>query len=262
MYGICNLSIIACRKEPSDKSEITTQLLFGEHFKVLATKGNWCHILTAFDAYKCWIDAKQFQTIPEHIFQKLSEGLKNKTISFSSDLVQLLEHEQSFFPIVIGSNLPFLKADECWLDNEKYIYQGHIAITPHTAIRNLLIEHAYMYLHTPYLWGGRSPFGIDCSGFTQMVYKLCGITLQRDSSLQAEQGTAIAFIEEAEAGDLAFFENEDNKIIHVGIVLNQQKIIHASGEVRIDLIDHQGIFNISTQQYSHKLRLIKRILSE
>lgn len=260
MYGICNLSIVPCRKEPSDKSELVTQLLFGEHFEIIDTKGNWCHIRTAFDEYECWIDKKQFQPIPEYIYQRLSEVLRDKEIPCSSDLVQLIKHNEFVFPIVIGSNLPFIKGNECMLDSEKYFYEGHIALIPDTSIKNILVENAYMYLNTPYLWGGRSPFGIDCSGFTQMVYKLSGIALKRDAYLQAEQGTMLNFVEEAEAGDLAFFDNEEGKIIHVGIVLENNEIIHASGQVRIDQIDHHGIFNLSTKQYSHKLRLLKRIV--
>ena len=123
-----------------------------------------------------------------------------------------------------------------------------------------MADSAYTFINAPYLWGGRSPLGIDCSGFTQVVYKLAGQKLQRDAYQQADQGITLGFIEEAEAGDLAFFDNDEGKIIHVGILLGQGKIIHASGKVRIDRIDHQGIFNEETGKYSHKLRIIKRIL--
>jgi cell wall-associated NlpC family hydrolase len=123
-----------------------------------------------------------------------------------------------------------------------------------------IIENAYMYLHSPYLWGGRTPFGIDCSGFTQMVYKLAGIRLKRDASQQAEQGTLINLIDEARQGDLAFFDNEEGRIIHVGIMLPNNKIIHASGKVRIDSIDHHGIYNLETKKYTHNLRIIKRFV--
>jgi len=117
-----------------------------------------------------------------------------------------------------------------------------------------------MYLNAPYLWGGRSPFGIDCSGFTQVIYKLNGFKLPRDASQQATIGETLSFIEESESGDLAFFDNEEGNIIHVGIMLENNNIIHASGKVRIDKIDHQGIFNSETNTYSHRLRLIKKIL--
>ena len=117
-----------------------------------------------------------------------------------------------------------------------------------------------MYLNAPYLWGGKTPFGIDCSGFTQMVYKLNGFALPRDAYQQAEIGETLSFVEEAEPGDLAFFDDDEGNIIHVGMVLEQGTIIHASGKVRIDALDHQGIYNKELKNYSHKLRLIKKII--
>lgn len=124
---------------------------------------------------------------------------------------------------------------------------------------NLIIT-AFMYLNAPYLWGGKTPFGIDCSGFTQMVYKLNGYKLMRDASQQATQGEALSFIEESEPGDLAFFDNEEGNIIHVGIIMSDNYIIHASGKVRIDRLDHLGIYNPETNRHTHKLRVIKKIV--
>jgi cell wall-associated NlpC family hydrolase len=161
---------------------------------------------------------------------------------------------------VMGSSLPHLKENECLLGSNKYWYDGQAKDVNAFADKNLLIENAHMFLNTPYLWGGRSPFGIDCSGFTQIIYKLSGIKLRRDAFQQAEQGMTLNFIEEAELGDLAFFDNAEGTIIHVGIILPGNKIIHAAGRVRIDKIDHHGIFNVDTKKYSHKLRLIKRIM--
>ena len=121
-------------------------------------------------------------------------------------------------------------------------------------------ETARKYLNTPYLWGGKTPFGIDCSGFTHMVYKINGYKLYRDAKDQANQGKTLSFIEESEAGDLAFFNNDEGDIIHVGIILQNNHIIHASGKVRIDRIDHSGIYNVDTKMHTHKLRVIKKIV--
>jgi cell wall-associated NlpC family hydrolase len=140
-----------------------------------------------------------------------------------------------------------------------YHINGEIRKSNQPFQKNDLIETALKYLGSPYLWGGRSPFGIDCSGLSQMVYKINGIQIPRDANKQAEIGETIDFINEAIEGDLVFFDNEEGNIIHVGIYLGKSKIIHASGKVRIDTIDHQGIFNTETQKYSHKLRIIKRI---
>ena len=123
-----------------------------------------------------------------------------------------------------------------------------------------LIQKAYQFLNTPYLWGGKTPFGIDCSGFTQLVYKICGHSLLRDAKDQATQGEVLSFIEESEPGDLAFFDNEEGNIVHVGIIMNDYNIIHAHGKVRIDTLDHSGIYNVDTKTHTHKLRVIKKII--
>ena len=116
-----------------------------------------------------------------------------------------------------------------------------------------------MYLNAPYLWGGKTPFGIDCSGFTQMVYRLNGFKLMRDAYEQATQGNALSFIEESSPGDLAFFDNKEGNITHVGIIMENNHIIHAHGKVRIDRLDQTGIYNVDLRTHSHKLRVIKSI---
>ena len=126
--------------------------------------------------------------------------------------------------------------------------------------KELIVQTAFMYLNAPYLWGGKTPFGIDCSGFTQMVYKLCGYKLFRNSAEQATQGEVLSFIEESEPGDLAFFDDKEGNIIHVGIIMEDNYIIHAHGKVRIDRLDHSGIYNAETKRHTHKLRVIKKII--
>jgi gamma-D-glutamyl-L-lysine dipeptidyl-peptidase len=117
---------------------------------------------------------------------------------------------------------------------------------------------ASQYLDVSYLWGGKSLSGIDCSGFCQQVFKQFGIKLPRDAYQQAELGEVVGFLQEVECGDLAFFDNEEGRITHVGMMLNIHEIIHSSGKVRIDKIDHQGIINSETGARTHKLRIIKR----
>jgi cell wall-associated NlpC family hydrolase len=117
-----------------------------------------------------------------------------------------------------------------------------------------------LFLNSAYLWGGRSIFGVDCSGFCQTVFRFIGIPLLRDAYQQASQGEAIGFLEETKLGDLAFFDNEEGRITHVGMLLDQDTIIHASGRVRMDTIDHLGIVNVDTGLHTHKLRIIKRML--
>ena len=170
------------------------------------------------------------------------------------------ESDQSIIPVLLGSSLPFYAESHFKIGKEVYAFEGQAQIKAEKKNIELLVQNAMMYINTPYLWGGRHPFGIDCSGLVQICYKMIGINLPRDAYQQALKGHALSFIEESQAGDLAFFDNEDGRIIHVGILLEDNYIIHASGKVRIDRIDHQGIYNNDHRDYSHRLRIIKRII--
>jgi len=254
-YGICNLSIVPLRIEPNDSSEMISQLLFGEHFKILEIRKKWSKIRVAFDNYEGWIDNKQFEEITEetHVNIKNSETtLANDIIEFATDT------KGNFITVSLGSPLPFYNNQKLILNNTSFNYEG--AVISQKQSKGKLIEIAFKYLNAPYLWGGKTPFGIDCSGFTQMVYKLCGYRLLRDATQQATQGEVLSFIEESEPGDLAFFDNNEGEITHVGIIMKDNYIIHAHGKVRVDRIDHSGIFNIDTHKHTHKLRVIKKII--
>jgi len=252
-YGISNLSIVPMRDEAADQAEMVNQILFGEHFKVLESRKKWSRIRLAHDSYEGWICNKQWIEIPEEDYKQLDKDVSTIT----TDILDIItkKHHQ---PIVIGSILPFYKSGYALLNNEMYQFDG--LTTPGFVTKDKLVENALMYLNAPYLWGGRSPLGIDCSGFSQMVYRLQGVDLPRDAYQQAEVGTTLSFVEESEPGDLAFFDNNEGKITHVGIILEDNHIIHASGKVRIDRIDQQGIFNTEKGSHTHKLRLIKSII--
>lgn len=253
MFGICNLANIPLRFEPSDRSELVSQVLFGEHFQILEQDQKWSKIKLAYDDYEGWIDNKQYKSITEEQYIFLSKD----NIVLNADLIEYITSPDNLLmPIPLGSSLSFLNYPE--INSENFNFEGLrvSGIKPKTDI----INTAYMYLHAPYLWGGKTPFGIDCSGFTQMVYKLNGYKLLRDASQQATQGEALSFIEESEAGDLAFFDNDEGNIIHVGIIMDNNYIIHASGKVRIDRLDHLGIYNSEQNRHTHKLRVIKKII--
>ena len=247
-YGIFSLSIVPMRSEPTDKSELVTQILYGEVCKVLEVRKKWSRIRLAFDNYEGWIDNKQFEFISEDDYT----NILTETPVLSTDLVDMVAMEQNtVVSIPLGSTVgsaSFLK----------HTFEGNV--TSNVFPKDHLIETALLYLNTPYLWGGKTPFGIDCSGFTQMVYKLNGYRLLRDASQQATQGEALSFIEESEPGDLAFFDNAEGAIVHVGIIMEDHYIIHAHGKVRIDRLDHTGIFNYEERAHTHKLRVIKRII--
>jgi hypothetical protein len=247
-YGICNLSVIPLRFEASDASEMVSQVIYGDLFKVLEQRKSWSKIRLAFDKYEGWIDNKQFLEITEDDYKTLN----SETLKLSTDLVEFIEDsDNQLYPITLGSTLNGLP-----LFNHNF--DGSFTDIKNT--KASLIETAFLYLNAPYLWGGKTPFGIDCSGFTQMVYKLNGHKLLRDASQQATQGEALSFIEESEPGDLAFFDNNEGHITHVGIIMKDNYIIHAHGKVRIDRLDHSGIYNAERRMHTHKLRVIKKII--
>ncbi|NVK53903.1 MAG: C40 family peptidase [Flavobacteriaceae bacterium] len=255
LYGICNLSIVPLRKESSDVSEMISQVLFGEHFKVLEKRKNWSKIRLQFDSYEGYIDNKQYEEITEDLYTKISSS----DISLSANLVDFLTTSNgALSTICLGSQLPFFSNKKLSINKSQYTYDGDIINKKLS--KEYLLKMAYMYLNTPYVWGGKTPFGIDCSGFTQMVYKLCGYQLLREAKAQATQGEVLSFIEESEPGDLAFFDDNEGVITHVGIIMKDNYIIHAHGKVRIDRIDHSGIYNIDTKRHTHKLRVIKQII--
>ena len=267
-FGICLQSVIPVRGEASHRSEIVSQLLFGELYRIYDDHQGWQKIKTAADNYEGWIDARQSTPLEEQEFLRLIYA----DTPCSMDLVQLIFNEttKTLQPIVMGSSLPGLEAQFFTINGENFVFEGQVsdssqleeASTPQERVQAIhgITEDAMLYLNAPYLWGGRSPFGIDCSGFVQMVYKLKKIRLLRDAAQQATQGEIVNLLEEAEPGDLAFFDNEEGQISHVGLLLDRFRIIHASGKVRIDAIDHEGIYDSKQEKYTHRLRLIKRMV--
>ncbi len=234
---------------------MVTQILFGEQFEILAEEKQWRKIRLTYDNYEGWIDNKQ----SSHLEDMEAQRIYYEMPTVALDLVQIISYNQSnIIPIVLGSTLPNFSNNKFKTAGIQFSYDGNFR-TFASADRSFIVENAYMYLNAPYMWGGRSPFGIDCSGFTQMVFKLCGFQLKRDAYQQAEQGNKVNGLEQTQPGDLAFFANEEGKIIHVGILLPKDKIIHASGRVRIDSFDEMGIFNVQQNRYTHNLASIKRI---
>lgn len=267
-FGINLHSIVPVRKEPSHLSEMTSQLLFGELFRINEASDGWFQVRIAWDNYEGWIHEKQVTMIEEQEFLRLL----NADTPVVTDLVQLIanDSQKTMFAIPLGSSLPGLEGQFFTVGGENFRFEGQVSMdisveeieTPQEKKEfcHNLVENAMMYLHAPYLWGGRSPFGIDCSGLVQVVYRLSGIKMLRDASQQATQGEVISLLDEAEPGDIVFFDDEEGVISHAGILADRFRVIHASGEVRIDAIDHQGIFDGKQEKYTHKLRLIKRII--
>jgi cell wall-associated NlpC family hydrolase len=256
LFGICRVSVAPMRSEPSDKAENASQLLFGDFVEILENQERWWYIKSAFDNYEGWIDFRQLVVVSEEEYAK---GKQIKHLAPPQALNILIDPVGNKLYLSPASNLPAIADGFSFLGNQKYevLFQPH---TPNFTGVDALISTALFFINTPYLWGGRTFFGIDCSGFVQNVFKLNGIELKRDAWQQAEQGITVDFLQEVHPGDVAFFDNDEGKITHVGIMLNTAEIVHASAKVRIDPIDTQGIFNSELGKYTHKLRIIKRFI--
>lgn len=246
----CFVSIAPVRSNPQDSSEMVTQLLFGEVVDILEITEKWLKIKTFYDNYEGWIDPKHVKTLSKKEVTRWLDG-----IDFLHDKITTVDTPWGEQQIVRGSFVPFSSEQEFNIGNDVFRLT-----TPRSTVSNpSLITIAKDYLNSPYLWGGKSPFGIDCSGFTQVCFRLMGINLPRDASQQVEHGSSVNF-EERMAGDVLFFHNEAGKIIHVGICLSENEIIHASGRVRVDFYDQKGIIHFTNECYTHHLHSIKRFL--
>ena len=243
-HAFCLVSVSPLRREPKDSAEMISQLLFGEIVKIHSIIGPWVEVTTLLDDYKGFVDSKHLLPLSEqdtHNWQGTYTNQYNINKEISTPWGKQIISCGSF----IGSS-PSFKIGDYSIDCEAVAQELNSDIV----LGNLI--------NTPYLWGGKSSFGIDCSGLSQLFFRLSGINLPRDAYQQAEIGKAIAFGNH-QKNDLAFFENKDGKIIHVGIIQENNKIIHASGRVRIDGLDETGIFNNEMNQYTHFLSSIKKI---
>lgn len=235
--GICIVTVAPVRAENSDRAEIVTEILYGESADILEVNKNWTKIKMHYDGYEGWMDTKQIKPVTE-------EYLANRKVTMITEDFSSVMTLEGKTLLSMGSEVEFPAV----ASRRSHDVRESIALT------------AKEFLNIPYLWGGKSFFAVDCSGFVQLVFKIHNIKMPRDTYQQAEVGEALSFVEESQPGDLAFFENSEGKIIHVGIMLDNQKIIHASGKVRIDTLDSSGIFNKEMNKHTHKLRVIKSII--
>jgi gamma-D-glutamyl-L-lysine dipeptidyl-peptidase len=259
IFGVCRLSVVPVRAEASHRSELVSQLLFGDHYEVTdtSTDRKWVRIRIFSDQYEGWIDRKQHHEISQEYFDYLNRA----EFKITTDLTTSILFNKSPLMIVIGSVIP-ISSSELFKMEEQYAFNGEAKNIGQKREFEFVRAIAFKFLNTPYLWGGKSPLGIDCSGFTQMVFRICGYQLLRDSSQQAAQGKIVDQFKDAIAGDLAFFKNDEGKIVHVGIALPEGKIIHASGRVRIDRLSEEGIFVADTGEKSHTFSHLRRILTD
>jgi hypothetical protein len=258
-FGVCRLSMVSVRKEPADQAEQVTQLLFGDHYTAIEQTSNkkWIRIMIYFDQYEGWIDARQHQSIAKEYFNHINHA----EFKITTDITSTLLYNKSPQVVLMGSMIP-ISSSELFKMEEQFAFNGEAKNVGQRREFEFLRTIASKYLNSPYQWGGKSPFGIDCSGFTQMVFKICGYKLFRDASQQVNQGKAVESLAASRQGDLAFFKNEKGKVTHTGIMLAENKIIHASGKVRVDPVNDEGVQHAETRIFTHHLAAIRRIMVE
>jgi hypothetical protein len=255
-YGITQASFIPVRREPHSASEMTSQLLFGEIFEVLERKDKWMLARNRYDGYEGWISPLLTSLFGEDILREYEAMETSQVRKRFCDL----KGPQGTLMVPAGSVLYYRSEDpehiRCGSDYELTSDPGK----PSADKLQELEQIQGQFMNVPYLWGGKSSYGTDCSGLVQTVMRMLGIPLLRDASQQVGQGKTVNMITEARAGDLVFFDNEEGEIVHTGIISDPGRIFHASGCVKEDIIDHQGIFSRQLEQYTHRLRVIKRVL--
>ncbi len=253
-YMVCCVPVSPMRAEASHKSEMVSQQLFGEKSIVLeySPDHNWVKIQFKYDGYQGWVQNSHLAGIDEDKYENTDKEL-------TSDWVNEVSFNGHNMYVPMGSSLSSFRNGIAFWRKNSVNFKGNVWNPDEVKIAPKQIKQvAYKFLNTSYLWGGKSVFGIDCSGYAQSTYKFLNKQLPRDAWQQAEKGEVVNFLQEVRCGDLAFFDNEEGRIIHVGILLSDSEIIHSSGKVRIDKIDTQGILNLETKQRTHKLRIIKR----
>ena len=258
-HGISRLSVVPVRATGSDKSEQVTQLLFGDHYTILEISDNtkWLKIKVCYDEYEGWIDVRQHNFISEAYYNQINSS----DYKICTDLTSSILYKKHHISIVLGSILP-ISTSELFKIEEQLAFNGESKSLSQKREYDFLKQIAMKYLNAPYQWGGRSPFGIDCSGFTQNVFRIGGYTLPRDASQQVRKGQMVDGVDKSKPGDLAFFSNKEGAITHVGMLLEGGTIIHASGRVRIDTFDERGILDVDSGILTHTLSAIRRVLKE
>lgn len=251
-HAIVNVPVAAVRRKPRHHKEMVNQLLFGETVQILKQKGDaWVKVRSLHDGYEGWMTLSLLEETDE--FTALQ-----KSAFVTAGLLTRVTVGQQSLHIPVGASLPAFNEGKTQFNGQEYVVEGAVYNRMENQPGKMLIDKlVHPWLNAPYLWGGRTPLGVDCSGFTQVNFKLLGIDLPRDAWQQAQTGAPVESLTEAKPGDLVFFDDKE-EIVHVGILLNPETIIHASGKVRIDPIDKKGIIHAQTGKRTYRLKAIRR----
>lgn len=255
MYGIVYLAVVPVRYADSEASEMLTQLLYGEMFEVICEKDKWIQICNLADNYMGWVDKKMVELLSDLDANIL---LKNPCSIVNKSKVDIIDTNNTSF-LLPGASIIRTEMSKFHCQMSTFSFSKNDLNNKTLISKTEILSVSYQFLNAPYLWGGKTVFGIDCSGFVQVVYRIAGYQLPRDASQQIEIGTKINSLNYACEGDLVFFENDNKRIVHVGILISKNEVIHASGWVKIEKIDSKGIISSVNGSYTHVLADIKRV---
>ena len=260
MVGIALHSIVPLRAEAREGAEQLTQMLFGETCTILEEKPRWYRIKLDSDGQEGWADSKMITPMSEKEYHAYKKAYASAaTISYPMTYA-ISENNGQTIPLTAGTRLTNYQNGRFEVLGVGFRIDANMVITQPLELQEpTLLQTVRFFLNVPYLWGGKNAMGMDCSGFTQVIMSLFGKSLPRNASEQVALGEKIANLSEAKAGDLAFFDHNDGKISHVGLVIDSERVIHCSGRVKVEKLDLNGIFNAENGEYSHHLVSIKRI---
>lgn len=260
MVALSLHSIVPVRAEAREGAEQNTQMLFGELAQVLEEQDRWTRIRLEADGQEGWVDAKMIAPIAGDDLKAYRKALKTAAVVAFPMTYAVSENNGQTIPLTAGTKLTNYQDGRFEVLGVGFRIDPSMVITaPRELNQETLLQTVRFFLNTPYLWGGKNALGMDCSGFTQIVMSLFGKSLLRNASEQVTQGDPVNDLSQAKAGDLAFFDHEDGRISHVGIVIDAERIIHCSGRVKVEKLDPTGIFNAETGEYSHHLTQIRRL---
>ncbi len=257
-YGVCRLAVVPVRSDPKDKAEQITQLLFGDHYEILSYSDDrkWARIRIYGDQSEGWLDIRQHHDISKEYFDQINHTDYKITTEIASSVL----YKKSPLTIVMGSIVP-VSSSELFKIEEQFAFNGESKSLGQRRDAEYLIGIARKYISSPHQWGGKSPFGIDAPGFVQMVFRITGYSIQRDVKQQSMHGKKLKSFDEALPGDLAFFAEKGGNVNHVGVIMDDDRLIHVHGQVRVDKLTEEGALNPDTKVYSHMLHSIRRVIN-